>query len=593
MSMNDRSLPYRLEIDGLRAVAVLSVLIFHLNRQWLPGGFVGVDVFFVISGYLITSILYHDLKNEQFSFLKFYQRRIARIFPAFFAVALSTITVAYFLYSEHDLARAGSNLVAASVSLTNIKYMLLGDYFTISLDAEPFMHYWSLSIEEQYYLLFPLLLFITFRHARKYLVHILAFIFIVSLASCIIFTPINSVWTFYLLPTRAWELFAGCLLAIIEINSPGSIRGPAWLPYIGIIFIGGSLILIHEGPNFPGWLATIPVMGAIAILIQSPNNNTITSWLSYRPMVSIGKISYSLYLWHWPVYSMIDYAYIFESNTTRNFFKITISFMLAAACFRFIEKPARLYLNRPTNHVRAFTALVGALALCIPLGLSIRYHNYVTANYNEVADGGEFFPGKPGAPSVILMGDSNGSMYGKVTRDLCEDLGYSLNVITVGAMDPLPDTKLWRDSLSIIRKSRPDYLIIATFWKDRLQNNPERLAAALKDLKDDVGHIILLNQPPIPPEEASRDSIRNGSRPPFREKEDAKSNRELNNNLLLQFQSQKVSVVNVAKYFETKNGEVLFFDGDGNQNYHDHTHLSGHGAAKIYREVKELIHSPD
>lgn len=590
--MSERSLPYRPEIDGLRALAVLSVILFHLNRQWLPGGFVGVDIFLVISGYLITSILYHDLKSDQFGFMKFYQRRIARIFPAFFTVALSTITVAYFIYSEHDLARAGSNLVAASMSLTNIKYMLLGDYFKISLDAEPFMHYWSLSIEEQYYLLFPLLLFVTFRYARNYLVPILALILVISLAGCILFTPVNSVWTFYLLPTRAWELFAGCLLAIVEGNSTGPMRVPAWVSLGGVILIGGSVTLIQEGPHFPGWLATLPVMGAIALLMQSQGLNYVTSWLSTGPMVAIGKISYSLYLWHWPVYSMVDYGYLFESNSTRNILKITISFVLAAACYRFIEKPARAYLNRPRNHVRAFGALAGALALSIPLGIGIRYSNYVTANYGEVADGGEFFPGKPGAPSVVLMGDSNGSMYGKVTRDLCKDLGYSLNVIAVGAQDPLPDTKLWQDSISFIHKSKPDYLIIAAFWKDRLQNSPERLATALKDLSENVGHIILLNQPPTPPDEANRDFIRNGSRPPFKEKEGVKSDREFNNDLLLGFQSQKVTVVNVAKYFENEKGEVLFFDGDANQNYHDYTHLSGHGAAKIYREVRELISPP-
>jgi peptidoglycan/LPS O-acetylase OafA/YrhL len=584
---------YRPEIDGLRAVAVISVLIFHLNRQWLPGGFVGVDVFFVISGYLITSILYHELIDEEFNFLKFYQRRIARIFPAFFVVAISTIAVAYFLYSEHDLARAGSNLVAASVSLTNIKYMLLGDYFKISLDAEPFMHYWSLSIEEQYYLLFPLLLFVTYRHARRYLVPILVLIFIISLAGSIVLTPINSVWAFYLLPTRAWELFAGCTLALVENDSTRFNRVPPWVPLIGLVLIGGSLGLIQEGPSFPGWVATFPVMGTIAILIRYPDSNYVTAWLSRRFMVAIGKTSYSLYLWHWPVYSMIDYSLVFESNLTRNFLKIVTCVALAVACYIFIEKPARAYFNRPTNRVRAFSALAGALALCIPLGISIRYHNYVTANLTEVVNGGEYFPGKPGAPSVVLMGDSNGSMYGKVTRDICRDLGYSLNVIAVGAMDPLPDTRLWRDSLSFIRKSKPDYLIIAAFWKDRLQNSPERLAMAVQDLIDDVGHIILLNQPPTLPEEASRDFIRNGARPPFREIGVAKTNREYNNNLLRQVQSQKISVVDVAKYFENDNGEVLFIDGESNQNYHDYTHLSGYGAAKIYGEVKALLTSPD
>lgn len=160
---------YRPDIDGLRAIAILSVFFFHLNHEWLPGGFVGVDIFFVISGFLITSILYHGCQTGQFSLSRFYQRRIARIFPAFFTVALATIFGASLIYTPQDFASAGANLFAACLSLANVKYMMQGSYFMISPDAQPFLHYWSLSVEEQFYLLFPIFLFITFRYGHKHL----------------------------------------------------------------------------------------------------------------------------------------------------------------------------------------------------------------------------------------------------------------------------------------------------------------------------------------------------------------------------------------------------------------------------------------
>src|SRR5271166_7057359 len=181
-----RQFAYRPEIDGLRAVAISGVFLFHLNPEWLPGGFIGVDVFFVISGYLITSILYQDLQAGRFSLSKFYQRRIARLFPAFFTVALFTLAATSYVYSSQDFASAGANFVAASLSLANIKCMWQGNYFGISPDAQPFLHYWSLSVEEQFYLFFPITIFLIFRYARRHTVPVLAALGASSLAANIV-----------------------------------------------------------------------------------------------------------------------------------------------------------------------------------------------------------------------------------------------------------------------------------------------------------------------------------------------------------------------------------------------------------------------
>ena len=197
MSRRAESAGYQPAIDGLRAFAILSVFVFHLNRHWLPGGFVGVDVFFVISGYLISSIILKDCDRGTFSFAKFYQRRIARIFPAFSAVAAATMVAAYFIYSPQDLASAGAGLTAAMLSVANLKYMLQGNYFALSPDAQPFLHYWSLSVEEQIYMLFPTGLVLLHKYTRRHSSIILAMAAAASLCSCVLMTRTRPGWAFY------------------------------------------------------------------------------------------------------------------------------------------------------------------------------------------------------------------------------------------------------------------------------------------------------------------------------------------------------------------------------------------------------------
>jgi peptidoglycan/LPS O-acetylase OafA/YrhL len=591
-------LPYRPEIDGLRAIAVLSVFAFHINRQWLPGGFVGVDIFFVISGYLITSVLYNDCKTGRFSLSRFLQRRIARIFPAFFAVALATIAGAAFVFTAQDYAFAGDNLVAASLSVANVKFMFQGNYFEVSPDAQPFLHYWSLSVEEQFYLIFPVLLFLIFRYATRHLSQILALLGIGSLIACVLYTRIDPIWAFYVLPTRAWELAAGSLMAVIPLATIGgrAVTTPRWLSTLGVLLIACSFALIHEGPEFPGWRALFPVAGTVAIILSRANSENWTDkWLSSRPMVNIGKMSYSLYLWHWPILSLIDYQFFLLSSETRLALKIVLTFLLAALTSRFIEIPARIFLNRPGNGRVAFAFLAAGLALCVPLGTIIRQNNYVNAEFADVANGGLVYPGTAGAPTVVLMGDSNGSMYGKVMKEICADLGQTLTVISVAAGDPLPQQrigesgKLWFDSLQAIRKIRPDYLVLANHWLAKLHGEPTRLALVIEELKPYVGHLILLNQPPILPKDANRAHFRAGVRPPFLEPKDAQANRRMTNEILLSFQSKNVSVIDVSRHFETNEGEIILTDERGRLLYQDATHLSGRGAERIRDVLKQAI----
>ena len=483
---------YRPAIDGLRALAVLSVCIFHLNKSWLQGGFVGVDVFFVISGYLITSIILKECDQERFSLLKFYQRRIARIFPAFFTVALVTLVGSWLIYTPQDFASAGANFTAATLSVSNFKSMFQGNYFEASPDAFPYLHCWSLSIEEQFYLFFPLLLIFLPKYKIKHTSAIVALLAAISFAFCLVMTQQRPVWAFYLLPSRAWELLAGCLLATITVKSRSGVSGQSseqtraavaaknllylralllkLAPPLGLLAVLSSILFIKEGPHFPGFVALLPVIGTVAILL--PQGET-PSWseriLSIKPLAAIGKISYSLYLWHWPVFSLVDYKMIFSSEIARLAIKISITLFATALTYKFIENPARSFLNQPKRRKLSYALFALAILSLAPVGVLIRKKFYVNATIEDIAKGGLVYPGDQGKSRILLMGDSNGSMYGKTIREICSEFGHELTVISAAAGDPLAYphgryNKMWNYSLSLIEREKPDTIIIACWW---------------------------------------------------------------------------------------------------------------------------------
>jgi peptidoglycan/LPS O-acetylase OafA/YrhL len=528
-----------------------------------------------------------DWKNSTKDALRGYSR-------PFFTVGLVTLGGAYFVYSPQDLASAGANLAASAMSVANMKFMLQGNYFEISPDAQPFLHYWSLSVEEQFYIFFPLLLLLLFKYARKHLVLALGVICMVSFLASVAMTHLKPVWAFYLLPTRAWELLAGCLLAVITDHARPApeARWPRLLSVFSLVLIALSFLLVHEGNDFPGQWALLPVVGAVGVLM--PHAGVSEKWLAWAPLVVVGRISYSLYLWHWPVFSLVDYKMYLASEPDRLALKVGLSFLAAFLSFWLIENPARVFLNRRKNMPFAYASMVCAITLCVPLGIAVRKANYVSAESSDVIKGGLVFDSKAKKNSVILMGDSNGSMYGKVSKEICVDLGYKLSVISVAAGDPLPSPdvssgRLWLDSLAVVRREKPDCLILACSWEAKLKDDKERLALAVETLKPLVGHLVILNQPPILPENANRASIRLGARPPFYENAEIRRRRIESNNYLKRFNSGNCSVVDIASHFQTTNGEVLFLDGQGRQLYHDRGHLSGFGADLIRSDLRQAI----
>jgi peptidoglycan/LPS O-acetylase OafA/YrhL len=585
---------YQPAIDGLRALAVLAVCVFHLNHKWLRSGFVGVDIFFVISGYLITSILVRDCESNRFSFARFYQRRIARLLAAFLTVALATLIGAFFIYSEQDFASSGATLSAAAACIANLKFMLQGNYFVLSPDAQPFLHCWSLSVEEQFYLLFPAAFLILCWKINKYKTHVLSVLCAVSLLSCIVLTHTRPGWAFYLLPTRAWELLVGCILATLNKSNPRSIKSLKLLPFVGIVLISLSFFVVSETAAFPGYLALLPVAGTACFLMPYDDSTSVVGrLLSWGPLALIGRMSYSLYLWHWPIFSLVDYRYYLASPFVRLALKVIVTSIATTACFIFIERPSRRLLNDPAKQWLAFAALGCSLVTLIPLGIIVRNNNYINADMHDVAKGGLRFNQSARNGSMVLMGDSNGSMYGKMVTELANEGGLKLNVISVAAGDPFPRSSgqnppLWLDSLAAVKQEKPDFLVFACNWGN-LQGDRSRLAIAVKELKQFAGFVILITQPPALPKIASREGIREGNRPPFFENPETRAARMQVNEFVKSFQRDNVKVVDIEAMFSGAAGEVRFTDNYGNQLYQDGDHLSAAGANLVKVDLSKAM----
>src|SRR6202171_3078579 len=290
---------YRPDIDGLRAIAVTLVANFHAFPEAMPGGFIGVDIFFVISGFLITGIIARELEQKRFSLLAFYQRRIRRIFPALIVVLCTTLVLGWLWMLPAGYAQVGGDVFSSAAFFANIALLLQSGYFDIESAKKPLLHLWSLGIEEQFYLFWPLILMLVARLRLS----MLAAVSVVGVASFVLNVALigsNPVATFYLPFTRAWELLAGAALAcgwnqLSQASTASNLRAS-----IGVVLIVAAAGVLDTKSAFPGWWAILPVAGA-APLLSAPAPWFCRSLLASPPLVWIGLISYPLYLWHWPL----------------------------------------------------------------------------------------------------------------------------------------------------------------------------------------------------------------------------------------------------------------------------------------------------
>jgi peptidoglycan/LPS O-acetylase OafA/YrhL len=358
---------YRPDIDGLRAVAVIAVVIYHGWPNFFPGGFIGVDIFFVISGYLITSIIVSDLKRDRFSILGFYSRRIRRIFPALVLMLAATIGFGWFVLLPAEFKQLGTHVAAGGAFVSNLQLWHETGYFDNAAITKPLLHLWSLGIEEQFYVLWPLLLWLVYKR-RLNVFLLIGVVFVLSMGVNLAAIGTDATQAFYSPATRFWELMTGGIGAQLTLHHKSWPEHWKRLASIaGALLLVASFVLIRPQDAFPGWWALLPVTGAFLLIMAGPSVLFNRLVLATKPAVGIGLISYPLYLWHWP---LLSYAYIVYGDKPSFIVRVGLiaaAFVLAFLTYRLIELPVRTFANR----ARAVGALASGMAVAVLAGLLV------------------------------------------------------------------------------------------------------------------------------------------------------------------------------------------------------------------------------
>ncbi len=446
---------YRPEVDGLRAVAVIPVILFHAGFEWFSGGFVGVDVFFVVSGYLITGIIYGEIKKDKFSIIKFYERRARRILPALFFVSAVCLVFAWIWMLPTEFKRMSESLVAVNLFVSNIYFWQSLDYFTGPAEMEPFLHTWSLAVEEQFYLFFPLFMLIAAALRKKLLLSVMIVGGLASLLLAQYAASNHPTANFYLLPTRAWELMAGAIIAIythdrkLVVSSMARNIGSA----TGLLLILYAIFFFDETTPFPSLWAAIPVLGASLVILYSGDEDITGRLLKWGPVVGVGLISYSAYLWHQPVFVFAKERSLNPLGATELLLLSILSIMLAWLSWRFVEQPFRN--RRNFTQPQIFKAALVMSVIMIGVGVYGSHSNGVPWRLDEsverIADvrmKGSYVPescyatkgrmltvdetceyNKEGGKEIVIWGDSHATPLVRPVAERVDVLGKKVKML--------------------------------------------------------------------------------------------------------------------------------------------------------------------
>lgn len=429
---NSNNLNYRAEIDGLRALAIIPVILFHAGFETFSGGFVGVDVFFVISGYLITTIILSELDQGKFSIVNFYERRARRILPALFLVMLVCIPFAWFWLLPSDMKDFSQSLVAVSMFASNILFWSESGYFDAAAELKPLLHTWSLAVEEQYYVLFPLFLMLFWKLGKRWVLILLGLAFLASLAIAQWAAYAKPAAAFFLLPTRGWELLIGAFAAFYLSKANRKDFGKSlsgvggWL---GVALILYAVFAYSKATPFPGLYALVPTLGTVMVILFATQQTSVGKFIGNKAFVGIGLISYSAYLWHQPLFAFARQRSLVEPNLTVFAGLSVLALILAYLSWRFVETPFRLkgYFTRAKIFLFALTGTVFFVAI----GVIGHLTNGVFVNSpitNELVDFDARFAVNHGL-SLDCEGDYN----------------ESSNCIT----DDSPEVLVWGDSFAM------------------------------------------------------------------------------------------------------------------------------------------------
>jgi peptidoglycan/LPS O-acetylase OafA/YrhL len=490
---------HRADIDGLRAIAVCSVLLFHFKifPDYVRGGFIGVDVFFVISGYLISSIIFRDMDRGRYSILEFYDRRVRRIFPALFAMFVACSISALLLYFPSEVRSTGHAIIASSMFVSNILFYQDSGYFDRGSESNPLLHTWSLSVEEQFYVVFPLLVLALGRCTQRQRLVAITTVALASFACAASVVRTDAGAAFYLPHLRAWELLLGSVLAltpvVIRSRTVANLMSSA-----GLLMLGASFYGITTSSVFPGPSALAPCLATAAVIwAGTAQDNLVTRLLSIRPIQFLGKISYSLYLWHWPV--VVFYRLVKEPERLDKLAMIAISIALATISWRFIERPFRANGRWPAARTVSISAacmlLIAMGAAALPTVSRLAWNippaatdiiKFAQIDETHMRSGECFFT--HAAPrdqetfrqqclqiqrnkeNVLILGDSHAAHLWTGLQERFPDINFLQ--ATAGGCKPIPTgsrADLCRDMLryvidEFIPQNRPDVIIISGRW---------------------------------------------------------------------------------------------------------------------------------
>lgn len=521
---------YRADIDGLRAFAILPVVLYHAGVAGFPGGFVGVDVFFVISGYLISRIIYAETSSGQFSVAAFYGRRARRLLPAFLTVSALTMIAGALLLLPQEFTQLADSLLWSTLFSGNVFFWLQNNYFGPDALTQPLLHYWSLGVEEQFYFVFPWLALVLVGRARGFMLAVLALLAALSLGLCQWMLSISPESAFYLLPFRAWEMLAGCIIAAPGFPPVRNERVAAGAAVLGILAILVATMAYSSETRFPGLAALVPVLGAALVIWGGGVPNSASRWIGAGPLVYIGAISYSLYLVHWPVTVFTRLLAPDASVNQSAAVIVAVSLASAAMIYRWVETPTRKsdYWTAQRIVTLAKTGLAGCIALAgtviVAQGFPDRFSPEVQRLLNYSFDHETAYRDRicflypdqgfselaqqtclPKADNVALLwGDSLGAHLTPALKPLLEERGYVFAQATSGSCRPIvgleiaarPNCRVFNDEVfAWVKQNRPREIILAAGWSDA-QADQALLEPQLEALQAAGAHVTIIGRPP-------------------------------------------------------------------------------------------------
>ena len=629
---------YRPEIDGLRAFAVLAVVLFHAGLG-VPGGYVGVDVFFVISGYLITTLVVRDLINGKFTMMDFWHRRIKRIFPALTVMVLSVLIAGWVCFLPSDYFKLASSAVYQSLMIANVYFWKNVGYFSGPADEMPLLHTWSLAVEEQFYVLMPLFLLTYWKLSkgisRRLLIAALSLLLLVSLLCSVYAVNQSPTAAFYLLPSRAWEMLLGSLVALLPGLRIG-IKLRELVSWGGILMILGAYLFFQKTTTFPGVAALLPCLGTAFFIksTQTQSDNepicSVAKFLSCKPLVFIGLVSYSLYLWHWPVFAFAQNLVAGHLGLVDRLGLVALSFVLAVVSWKFVEVPFRkgcLVRSRKVVFCGAaiWSSVIVALAFSIRQNDGFRGrwsvdvlmaadakrdHGYLyESQLGDVTNGDVVIFGAreaAGRPWGLVWGDSFAMAAMPAFDEYAREHGLKGVQITRSSTAPLVDYFMDNEFglaekaipfnqaiLEYVRASKVENVFLVACWSSYLSVQHGANMNPKESLMQTVGLIvaagskpwIVLRPPKQPidvPAVVARSRINTQSYEHLLAEPDSYTGLfEDDDGLIVSLQEAGAGVINPRPYFLSKCQNYYVVEKDGDVLYRDRGHLTSVGARRM------------